>query len=278
RTGNQTGGATKGTTNRSNQAATANGDQRESGLGSLCSSRAECATYCFQNQQECLQYCRNNPGNSLCQSLSLGGSGGSGSSSTSPDASGTPVIGHLGVDFDDLPASAGDEKVFLEVGMELTNPNGTKLNPAYEYRPVEGAEVYAVANGTVRRVHYQPEDDDYSILIRPTNASGYVIDQDHIKNPEVERGDTVEAGQVLGTVGSWHGKLGRTEVDVSGVARGAPHYCPAKFFAPAKADAMEQVIWNHITSWEETKGDETLYPPKNDFAAAGCRNLTLDVE
>lgn len=215
--------------------------------------------------------------------------------SSPPPAGGTepardttqPILKNLAVEFgryDPITGRAGtflfqkdQDKVFLEFGAKVMGPDGEKTLPTFEYRTIEGATVYAAADGYVTNLEYQSETDDYEILIAPVKQNSvWYVSHDHVKGVSLKVGDRVTAGQVLGTVGSWFGGLGRTELMIgrSNSGRGATYYCPFKLFDPLLVGEYKQKVGNLTADWESFKGDTSIYNESKDVHP-GCPYETL---
>lgn len=194
-----------------------------------------------------------------------------------------PVIKNLMIDFDSYNASTGkagafmfdasQDKVFLEYGAVVQGPDGKKTLPTFEYRTDPNAKAYAVANGVVMDVRYQTETGDYEIMTQPTKNSNYMVIYDHIKNVTLKKDDEITAGQPLGTVGSWNGNLGRTELMIVSISD-KMSYCPFKFFDGSLLNTYKQKVSDLMLDWETFKGDSTIYNEAADIWP-GCPKETL---
>ena len=113
---------------------------------------------------------------------------------------------------------------FLPFGMILSSG---RVNPTYELRTPPDAVVRAAGPGVVVNILSQPvPDGDFEIHVRPPDAAEYLVIYDHVVTLRVAVGQSVAAGQVLGSVGAF-ARVGRTELQVnrtSGAATAA--LCP----------------------------------------------------
>src|SRR5688500_15300766 len=101
----------------------------------------------------------------------------------------------------------------------------TSINPAYEIILTDTTEqVVASCNGKVNWVRLNDNTPDYEMEIVTNSNSVYRIYYDHIENPQVTPGQTIETGDVLGTIGTG----GRTELQVNDT-RINKAICPSQF-------------------------------------------------
>lgn len=182
----------------------------------------------------------------------------SGSNSTgSAPASSTPapvvetadplVLKNLAVEFgpfDPETSRAGSfdfmyvDKPFFEFG-----DNGTE--PTFTYHVLQGVDVFAVADGYVRSVTYQPSHNDYSIVVSThPELHTWEIDYDHLINPTVSVGDRITAGKVLGNPALGQGGYGNGwfEIQVFGGTNAQGkllNHCPFNFFDPSLIDTYK---------------------------------------
>ena len=169
-----------------------------------------------------------------------GGSGGGGSSPTSPDtntaSSNTQVnttAPVLSVAF--VPTSQA--AAFWVFGTKL--PSGAD-NPTFEIETFDQtAPVYAAAAGVVINITTSSNGVDKTVFIFPAINSIYDISYDHVMNPTVSVGQTVTAGQRIGTVGILNNGRGRTELQInkSDISPVLAH-CPLNWGTSAFNDAF----------------------------------------
>lgn len=194
-----------------------------------------------------------------------------------------PIIKNLMVDFAPYNSATGkagaflfkkeEDKVFLEFGDVVTNPQGQKIHvlPTFEYHTDPNAVVYAVANGIVRKIDYQLDGNDYELHLSEENGYTWELSYDHVRNLTVKNGDKVTAGQKLGTVGPWSNGLGRVELQVKKpIDKNSIYdYCPLSLFNPALLEEYKQKISTLMNDWEKFKGDNSIYNETKDFLP-GC--------
>ncbi len=188
-----------------------------------------------------------------------------------------PVLKNLSVDFgpyDPVTKRAGvflfksaEDMIFLNIGARVKGPDGWKIIPEFEYRTDPEAKVYAAAAGVVTRVELQSGSNDYEIEIKPNIKSTYSVINDHIKNVTLKVGDEIEAGQLLGTAGTWGNGLGRTELMVNkNLSMGiSEHHCPFEFFDQVLLEEYKQNVSTLMKDWESFKGNTTLYDEAKDI-------------
>lgn len=195
------------------------------------------------------------------------------------------VIENLGVRFGPWNKStneAGDflfkpyqRKVFLEFGAEVGAGGGAvKALPTFEYRLKKDVYVTAIAEGEVVRFVYQDNTQDYEFSVRSRNNPAFNVGYDHVKNPTIKMGDSVAAGDTLGSPGTWSDDLGRFEIMVNNYETGLS-YCPFCFFNTETVDYYQQQVLQFMKDWEEFEGDTTLYDEKN-HVSPGCRMESME--
>jgi hypothetical protein len=193
---------------------------------------------------------------------------------------GTFVIQNLGVrfgPFDPGTNRAGDflfvswlSKVFLEFGAVVRDASGgTKELPTFEYILARDAWITAIAEGTVTRIVFQTETQDYEFGVRSNDDPAFEVGYDHVLNPRVEPGDRVAAGDTLGNPGTLTSELGRFEIMINNLETGLS-YCPFCWFDPDSAEVYQNRVGLLMYEWEAFKGDTTIY--ENDLHVyPGCR-------
>ncbi len=155
-----------------------------------------------------------------------------------------PSIGANGEPILSVPFVAAEQAVAFYI-FGTTLPSGVQ-NPTFEIETADPSpEVRAAAGGFV--VNVAPTSrGDFSVFILPSETSPWVVAYDHVNNVTVTRGQTVEAGNVLGTVGVLGNGRGRTELQINLTGQ-SPElaYCPTRFgteaFNAAYAAAAQRV-------------------------------------
>lgn len=144
---------------------------------------------------------------------------------------------------------------FIAFGAEL-GPG--RYNPAYEIEVSnEDADVLASSDGVVERVAYNGGglgQNDYEIFVRPSKNSAYLIIYDHVTKVQVSEGDSVSAGDKLGTVGDG----GRTELQINDETDGdrtiSP--CPREYGTEEFNAAFEEALRIHNDNEYATQYDD----------------------
>lgn len=126
----------------------------------------------------------------------------------------TPV--NIGQTYNVTTNLIGNVNMFIGFGQTIDVGLPTEhISPAFEYITKIDAEVRSTSHGTISSINYQEESEDYELHIILKQNSAYLIIYDHVKNLEVEQGDLVNPGDILGIVGNWSETLGRTELQIN---------------------------------------------------------------
>lgn len=193
----------------------------------------------------------------------------------------TLMLKNLGVNFETWDKNTNragafiflpsEKKLFLEYGAEVeSSEGGTKVLPTFEYRTAPDADVFAAIDGVITNITYQERNQDYSIHIQPELNSQWILEQDHVRDLKISKGDSVQAGDFLGKVGTLNSTLGRTEIMIWSASGSRPlTYCPFKYFDPGLASNYQQKVTQHMKDWEEFKGNQSLYGEET-HALPGC--------
>jgi hypothetical protein len=148
-------------------------------------------------------------------------------------------------------------------------PNGEyQLQACFKWYVSWDTDVLVPCDGVIERIDFQPQSDDYSVLIVPEKErflnfgkNKWVIDIDHVKDIRFERGDRVKAGEVLGRPASDQGGgTSMFELDLKNMSDDN-HYAPMKFFDPATKAAYEEkltLMMNHLED-SKSKGRGEIY-------------------
>lgn len=123
----------------------------------------------------------------------------------------------------------------------VTLPSGVQ-NPNYEVETAnQSTPVFAASTGKVVNITTTSQGDR-SVFIVPNDNSVFDIAYDHVNNVQVTIGQTVTAGQQIGTVGTLNNGRGRTELQIN---RSDPAptlaYCPRAFGTAAFNDVFQAV-------------------------------------
>jgi len=171
----------------------------------------------------------------------------------------------LAGDFDFAAAKAIDAKIFTAFGAALTE---TTTNPTFEYKIKEGSQITSMVDGEVSSIAYKSEHGDYSIAITPTDAPDWSVVHDHVLDVAVTKGQAVSAGDVLGSVGTWYGGLGRTEIQVINLTDGMS-YCPFSVFDSSISQTYQGKVEQLMNDWENYVEDDNIYDQAN-MLYPGC--------
>ena len=198
------------------------------------------------------------------------------------------VISNLMVNFGTYNAGtgkAGDyffepllDKVFGEFGRIVQNPDGSdKRLTQNDYFVSHNTSVVSPMNAEVVMVTYQPTTQDYSIHVRPSYNSIWLINFDHIRNLSsliVEGGD-ITAGQFLGNPSPWFGDSYYVELMITkDLGDGSPvGYCPYTFMTSSLKATYSASLNTLISDWETYKGDTSIYD-ESAFIYPGCQSNT----
>jgi hypothetical protein len=180
---------------------------------------------------------------------------------------------NLGVEFgpyDEQTGMAGAfqfsnnyQQVFFEFGKAEMD----KLTPEFGYFLPPDAEIFACMDGVVSDIYFQEEWQDYAIVIR--NGNVLWVEHDHVTNLQVQEGDIVTPGTVLGNPGTWWDEgVGRTEVMVM---IGFTYQCPFEgdLFDPDLVDEYKAKVTQLMSDWETYKGSTSIYDEAN-MVHPGC--------
>jgi hypothetical protein len=101
-------------------------------------------------------------------------------------------------------------------------------NPAFEYYVNNSSvQVRAVCKGYIEDIRLNDNFPDYEVWIKMTSNSVYRIIYDHVLDLEISKGDKVDAGDILGIVGTGS----RTELQINKIGSNNDElsYCPFDF-------------------------------------------------
>jgi biotin carboxyl carrier protein len=95
-----------------------------------------------------------------------------------------------------------------------TLPSGVQ-NPTFEIETAnQTTPVFAVSAGRVVNIA-NTSQGDRAVFVQPNDTSVFDIAYDHVSNVQVSVGQTVTAGQQIGTVGTLNNGRGRTELQIN---------------------------------------------------------------
>ncbi|HMT56343.1 MAG TPA: M23 family metallopeptidase [Candidatus Saccharibacteria bacterium] len=208
--------------------------------------------------------------------------------SNSETSSKEAKIKHLGVELDYYDAGtnkAGDfvftkevlsfDRLFFDFGFTVpANSAGPeKKNPQPTFIVPLGTKVHSLVDGVVYDVP-KLYSDDYSVQVQG-EGSELLFETEHVINVTVKKGDKVKAGDVIAEVSDYDAKnyagLGLVEIGIlKGGDSGPPkHFCPFDYLDDSIKDDLLAKITAFQKSWEEYRGDATIYDETN-YAIPGC--------
>jgi hypothetical protein len=206
-----------------------------------------------------------------------------------------PTVYNLGVNFEDFNPStsrAGDfvfskdqaweNRVFLEFGYLAKNDQGKKILPHPTYFLPQGTKMMAVGSGKVVDLRFQPESNDYELMIQPLEAPAWRIAYDHLENVRFKKGETVQAGEVIGEIslgyGNDAGNFTMTEISVflDGFRpEDIENYCLYLLLDDSVKEKYAQKILQFAKDWEEYTGNPQIYDEAS-WIFPGCRYEKLN--
>lgn len=155
----------------------------------------------------------------------------------------------------------------------------SKKNPQPTFIAPLGTKVRSMVDGTVAAVG-KLYSDDYSIAVSD-GKSQYMYETEHVKNPLVEVGDTVKAGDVIAEVSDFSGNakefgLGMVEMGILKGGNPPSHLCPFLYLDPAVKDKITNDIKTLYTDWNIYKG-KTIYD-LSVYKTIGCLDEEGSIE
>lgn len=193
-----------------------------------------------------------------------------------------PIIENFGITFGDFDAgtsTAGDflfttgfEKVFVEFGVIVQTPDGTDLQPTFEFRVAPDTVVHAPRGGVIAAVNYQEATDDYEVRLKSKSNSAWTIVLDHLDTPTVNPGDSVDGGLALGRATDFHDGLSKFNLMITkndGTAK-----CPIDFLIDGTD--LETRITTLIADWEAWMGDTNIHD-ESQYLRPGCVRTIVEL-
>ena len=171
-----------------------------------------------------------------------------------------------------FPNPADNEMYSRIVGIYGMDAKGVK-EPQMAFMAPLGTPVISMVNGTVCDLPTL-YSNDFSVRVAPTGvtcqggAANVLFEHEHLIDPLVKVGDTVKAGQRIGTVSdfnsNWKAKgMGTIETGVFFMKNdnsGRPwHACLANYLAPSKSSAMLSTLSSIEQGWMSVRADSSLY-------------------
>ena len=171
-----------------------------------------------------------------------------------------------------FPNPADNEMYSRIVGIYGMDAKGIK-EPQLAFMAPLGTPVISMVNGTVCDLPTL-YSNDFSVRVAPTGvtcqggAANVLFEHEHLIDPLVKVGDTVKAGQRIGTVSdfnsNWKSKgMGTIETGVFFMKNdnsGRPwHACLSNYLAPSKSASMLSTLSSIEQGWMTVRGDSSLY-------------------
>ena len=249
------------------------------GLGNLCSGEEECISFCLSNRGRCEDYCRGNE-NELCSVIFPPEE----NQGQQPTEDNKPILKNLGVNIDAWNKQtnlAGDiafdrqiifeddfiknDRPFLEFGnFEHTKENPGKLIENWFFVKSK-TKVMAPADGKVY-IGFIEHTKDWSVSMQML-GSPWIVSIEHLLNLEVEEGDQVKAGDILGEAVPKFG-VGFTELAVWTGGREIYKYCPFDFLDESLKPVYTEKLNKLASDWEEFVG-KNIYEEEK-WVSPGC--------
>jgi murein DD-endopeptidase MepM/ murein hydrolase activator NlpD len=173
-----------------------------------------------------------------------------------------------------LQPQVGVDSIFLEFGHKVSGSQ-TKDLPHFTFYALLGTQVISPNDGVVVFIDNKAGGQDQSVTIAPSTNSHCGVNLDHVTGVTVKPGDTVHAGDVIGTVGIPIGTApgwGANELSVKdGLDQdaGALFLCPWKVWDPAKIAAAQGTTTQLMSDWETFVSDQTVYD-QAAMVSPGC--------
>ena len=192
-----------------------------------------------------------------------------------------PTTGMAGdLKFSKAKFTSGIQLLFSDYGYVIKAANSStgqdKSNPQPTFIAPLGTKVMSLVDGVVFNVP-KLYSNDYSVQVYDGKDATWVYETEHVINVTVTKGDRVKAGQVIGEVSDYsaHGYNGQGLFEI-GVLKGGQtpkHYCPFSYLDDSIKDATFKQLASLMKSWEEYRGDSSLYPDESAYPILGCLSL-----
>lgn len=193
-----------------------------------------------------------------------------------------PATGMAGdLKFTKSKFTSGIQLLFADYGYIIKAANSStredKANPQPTFIAPLGTKVRSLVDGVVFNVPTL-YSGDYSVQVYDGRDASWVYETEHVINPLVKKGDTVKAGQVVAEVSNYSAQgydgLGLFEIGLLRGGQTPSHVCPFTYLDESIKDEMFEKLSALMKSWEEYRGDSTLYPDESTYPILGC--LTLE--
>lgn len=169
------------------------------------------------------------------------------------------------------------DRLFMGYGFFIPSSSASpdKYNPQPTFVVPLGTPVRSLVDGVVANI---PTlwSNDYSIQVTADGRmQKWVYETEHVINPTVKVGDKVVAGQIVGEVSDFnHGApdgFGTVEIGILKGGKTAQHVCPFNYLDPSIKKEVLAKITALYASWENFRGDTTLY--EETTGVPGCLTL-----
>jgi hypothetical protein len=227
-----------------------------------------------------------------CSNLTSGVDGSSNNSQGSTEDEPPLLLKSIGFNLEAYNAStqtAGDikftnidlpfDQLYSPYGQQDPRPgNSGMINPQPTVILPLGTDVEAIVDGKVVEVK-ELYSGDWTVWIAKSETSPWFYEMEHVMNPTVQKGDTVQAGDVIGEVSDYdtknHPGFGLVEIGIlHSKSGGAPeHVCPYNYLDSSIKNTVNSNLTKLYDAWEEFIG-MNVYDQEN-FASPGC--VTLDI-
>lgn len=188
-----------------------------------------------------------------------------------------PKTGKAG-DFEFTKQKLEFNRLFMGFGFvipaEVSSTQNAKTNPQATFVVPLGTKVRSLVDGVVVAI---PTlwSNDYSIQVtQDGKMQKWIYEVEHLINPQVNVGEHVSAGQVIGEVSNFNrgapSGFGTFEIGILKGGQIPEHVCPFAYLDESiKAETLKQIT-SLFKSWEDYIKDETLY---NETTIPGCLTM-----
>lgn len=153
-----------------------------------------------------------------------------------------------------------------------------KKNPQPTYILPLGTPVRSLVDGVVANMTTLWSGDISIQVTTDGKLQRWIYEVEHVINPKVKVGDKVAAGQIIAEVSNFDkgapAGFGAVEIGIlHGGGEGPPeHVCPFAYLDPSVKEDLEKRITAFYKSWEEYRGDTSLYD-EDTIEVPGCLTL-----
>ena len=153
--------------------------------------------------------------------------------------------------------------------------SGGRQNPTFEFASLkDGTKAVSAIDGVVTFIKEQSETSDFEVFVQPKAGSAWTVGYDHLINVAVTKGQTVNAGDVLGEPAEQNNGLTRFEIQINkDVGSETTHYCPTTLLSSDVKAVVEEKLLEMQKSWESVTGKELYDTDAQD--PIGCLKTTM---